>query len=680
MKQISFALTLLLALAVLTSPAQNKNTGRPVKISPSDFKLPESPAIDSNSNAVILYDIGNTEFVGNKKGWFNYVFKRHTRIQILNKKSFELATVKIPVYTNDNDREVVSEVAATTYNLDNNQVVETRLDKTDLFTSQLDKNHQEQKFTMPAVREGSIIEYSYTITSGFIFNIPSWEFQNINYPCLWSDYQVTIPGLLIYMSRKYGVHPYYINKSDEGHEIYSIVQPREKDMLGLEDKALSVNTSTMKQHWVMKDLPAFYVENYLSSPVNYLDRISFQLHQTYNGETTRDVMTTWAKATDELMKQEDFAAFMNEDESGNYWMNDALSGIGNGTTALQQAKSVYYYITGNFTCNNHYNRNITTTLKDVYKKHIGSVGDINLLLAALLKRKGIHVSPVLLSTREHGYNYPSYPVMDVLNYVICRAEIDGHVYFLDASHPNLGFGNLPANCYNGHARIISRTDSASIYFLPDSIRERKLTMVTLSADEANKGGLVGSIQSNLGPMESYALRERIAARGERQFFAELKTTASGEADITNTWIDSLKEPEKPITLHEEFKMKSAEDAGIIYLNPVMVDAYRKNPFAAADRKYPVEMEYPINSSYYFTMEIPAGYEVEELPKMAKVSYNEGEGFFEYLIQKGQDNIQLRCSLVLKKANFDPEDYNSLRDFFAFVVKKQNEQIVLKKKQ
>jgi len=34
---------------------------------------------------------------------------------------------------------------------------------------------------------------------------------------------------------------------------------------------------------------------------------------------------------------------------------------------------------------------------------------------------------------------------------------------------------------------------------------------------------------------------------------------------------------------------------------------------------------------------------------------------------------------LKKANFVPEDYDTLRDFFAYIVKKQSEQIVFKKK-
>jgi len=34
---------------------------------------------------------------------------------------------------------------------------------------------------------------------------------------------------------------------------------------------------------------------------------------------------------------------------------------------------------------------------------------------------------------------------------------------------------------------------------------------------------------------------------------------------------------------------------------------------------------------------------------------------------------------MKKAYFDPDEYNTLRDFFAYIVKKQSEQIVFKKK-
>jgi hypothetical protein len=83
--------------------------------------------------------------------------------------------------------------------------------------------------------------------------------------------------------------------------------------------------------------------------------------------------------------------------------------------------------------------------------------------------------------------------------------------------------------------------------------------------------------------------------------------------------------------------------------------------------------------YTLTMEIPKGYVVDELPKSAKVLLNTDEGFFEYLIVKDESQIQFRSRIKLVKANYGPEDYATLRDFFAYIVKKQSEQIVFKKK-
>ena len=78
------------------------------------------------------------------------------------------------------------------------------------------------------------------------------------------------------------------------------------------------------------------------------------------------------------------------------------------------------------------------------------------------------------------------------------------------------------------------------------------------------------------------------------------------------------------------------------------------------------------------MDIPDGYNVDELPKSARVALNDNEGMFEYLVQKDDKKIQLRAKLSLRKAVFEPEDYATLRDFFTFIVNKESEQIVFKK--
>jgi hypothetical protein len=122
-----------------------------------------------------------------------------------------------------------------------------------------------------------------------------------------------------------------------------------------------------------------------------------------------------------------------------------------------------------------------------------------------------------------------------------------------------------------------------------------------------------------------------------------------------------------------------DNSGIIYFNPMINEGYRENFFTSAERKYPVEMPYQMDETYNFQIEIPVGYTVDEMPKSAKVSLNEGEGFFEYLIAQSANDITLRTRIKLNKATFLPEDYETLRNFFAYIVKKHAEQIVFKKK-
>jgi hypothetical protein len=344
---------------------------------------------------------------------------------------------------------------------------------------------------------------------------------------------------------------------------------------------------------------------------------------------------------------------------------------------LEQAKMIYYYETNNFTCTNHYDIYIKTSLPNVLKKRSGTVGEINLLLVAMLRKKGFTADPVLLSTREYGFNLPNYPVMERLNYVIARVSIADKIYYLDASHPQLGFGQLPGDCYNGHARIISSTDSGSVYFYADSLKEKKTTMVLLTNND--KGEIEGTYQSTLGVQESYNTRVELGSTKQKEFFKNIQTSYGEDLDISNPGIDSLDKPEMPVKIYYEFRLKQSSDAALIYFNPLFGEAYRHNPFMAAERKYPVEMPYAFDDVYIFNMEVPAGYAVEELPKSTRVAFNGKEGLFEYLAAAEGNSIQLRARVKLDRAYFAPEDYSNLRDFFAYIVKKESEQIVLKKK-
>jgi hypothetical protein len=667
MKRNSFLLMAALACVVTSLTAQEKSPVKFGKISPDDFTIKQP--FDTGASAVVIADIGNSVFEGNIKGWFSLVYKRTTRIKILNKKGFDAAKVEIPLFSEGNSEEKLEELKAVTYNLENGKVVETKLDGASVFKDKLNKNYVKKKFTLPAVKEGSIIEYSYTVKSDFLSNLQPWYFQS-EYPCLWSEYEVGIPEFFNYVTMSQG----YIHtdvKNDSYNSTFRITFPGGASANETGELKGVVNT----RRWIVKNIPALKEENFTSAIKNYISGVEFELSSyQFEGQPLQDLMGNWVLLGQKLMENEFFGESLSKN---NGWLDDDIKNITKGVSSkLEKAQKIFAYVRDNLTCTNFSAFYIETTLKDAYKKHSGSVADINLLLIAMLRHEGINADPIILSTKDNGFTSEIYPLRQRFNYVVCGADIDGAYFTLDASSPYNGFGRLPPYCYNGHARVIRKEAALPVYFESDSLREQKLTSVFISNDE--KGGLAGSFKSQLGYYESFNLRKKLKGE-DKDFLKNIKSGNSFEMAVSEAAIDSLKVPDMPALIHYEFAIKPSADDNIIYFNPMMSEGYKENPFTSAERKYPVEMSFASDETYVLNMEIPKGYVVDEMPKSAKVMFNGDEGSFEYLIQKTDDNIQLRTRIKLDKATFAPEDYNGLRDFFSFIVKKQNEQIVLKKK-
>jgi hypothetical protein len=607
-------------------------------------------------------------------------FTRKIRIKILNKNALDIANVKINLHCRENgeNADKLTDVSAITYNLENGKVVETSLSKNDIFVEKLSKRRFQKKFTLPAVKEGSIIEYSYKITSYFYFWMPEWKFQSLDYPCLWSEYKITIPALLGFNLIRQGIHTFHIDEASEGKGSYSVVEKRETASISSSDHTLFVTSNTVKHRWVMKDVAPLKLENFSINTSKYIDKVDFQLAQTYNGESTNEIYNTWGKASERLLKDDEFAATLDAD---NEWLDQIAADVLKGESdLLERAKKIYNYVSSNYTCTDYNNPYLTTRLYDVAKKKSGTVGDINLFLIALLRKAKVSANPVLLSTRDYGFSDPKFPLIDKLNYVICRCLVGGGAYNLDASYSLLGFGNLPLKCYNGYARVISKTDSTSFYLLPDSIKDRKVTMVSILNDEKQKDFIAGNIKVLEGYFESNRIRSVVSKNGKDAYFGNIKATFSHETEIENSKIDSLQFPGEKIEIQYDFKMKSDLSVDLLYFNPAMFfKSFRENPFQSEDRKYPVEMDFPIDETYYFDMEIPNGYEVDELPKSTKVLFHAKDGFFQYQIAKAGNKIQFLCMVKLNKATFAAEEYEDLREFFTYIVKKQQEQIVFRKK-
>lgn len=664
-------LTAILGCALfLPAVAQDKLDVKFGKIAPDEFRK-TFPA-DTGASAIVLFDIGSTEFES-ENGWFQLVFKRHRRVRIVNKNGYDAASEMIPLYVSNTGEEKLLNLKGVTYNLEGGKIVEAKLEAKSVFTDKYDKRHSARKFTMPNVKEGSIVEYSYTITSDFLFNLQPWAFQSTAYPILWSEYKVNIPSWIEYIFLERGtLKPHIGDKRESSQKLFSF--HLEGGSAG-PSQTETYNIFMTQHRWVFKDVPVLEEEEFTTSMDNHLRAIRFQESAVrIPGANPKLIMSSWEKLFEEYMKSEYYGAVLLDN---NNFLSDKVQELTKGAaTDHDKAERIYNFVRDNYTCVSHSGVSTEGSIKTVFNRKNGTVAEINLLLAAMLTKAGLEAYPMLLSTRDNGTVYPFYPILDMFNYTIVACKKESGYDFLDASYPYLGFGKLDLSCYNGHARIMNR-EVQPWGFQPDSLKERKLTTVMITSDE--KGTIRANWKQVPTYFESCHMREKIKEKGEDAYFKDAAKRFSGDITLENAKVEGLKDMSDPLHIEYEFNAQEDPKADVLYFSPMFAEAYKENPFKSAERLYPVEMPCVTDESFIMSMMLPEGYVVDELPKSARISYGDNEGLFEYLVADQGASIQLRCRVKMSRANFAPEEYESLRQFYDFIVKKQAEQIVLKKK-
>lgn len=659
--------SLLLCLCAGSLYAQESPVQKFGKLKPSDFEK-KVYDIDTGASAVVLFEVGSAEIEGNNKGSFSVVYKHHKRVHVLNKNGYDHADVSIGIY-NSNGMEVELEnLKAVTYNLVDGKIEETKLEKSAIFKEKIDKESSLKKFTLPNVKEGSIIEYEYRITSDFYSHVRPWVFQSST-PNLWSEFKFSVPQFLQYVFLSQGFVPFHVNDRKDRHSTYRIVESNGASA----SQTYTISSGVTDYRWVMKNVPAIKKEGFTSTVSNYQSKIEFQLSGYQQPLTPKNIMGTWPMLTKNLMENEYFGLPL---KNTNSWLSDEVKPLlAAATSDADKARRIYAYVRDNYTCTDYSNIYIDKSLKDVLKTKKGNVSELNLLLTAMMKYAGLQAEPVILSTSDNGFVYALYPILRRFNYVVCKVEIDNNRYMLDASRQRLGFGRLTPDCYNGHARVVNESATA-LELVADSLMERKVTSVFITNDD--KGRWFGTTRKSPGYFESYNIRDKVKDKGEETYFKDLQKEFGMEVKMESPKIDSLNNYDDPVKLQYSFALNN-DGEDIIYMNPMLDEAIKENPFKSAERLYPVEMPYTMDDTYILSMQIPTGYKIDELPKQVAVKLNaDGDGYFEYLISQSENNISLRSRIKLNRTVFDPEEYDFLREFFKLIVNKHSEQIVFKK--
>ncbi|HMR92606.1 MAG TPA: transglutaminase domain-containing protein [Chitinophagaceae bacterium] len=665
----SLLAAIVMTMAATFAAGQEKLKIKFGKVDPEDFKTTVY-SIDSSASAVVLADVGSTSITGNNKGWFSLEHKHFKRVHVLNKNGYDIGNVEVSLYADGNREEELLKLKAVTYNLENGKVVETKLEtRSGVFKEKINKNWVRQKFTFPNLKEGSIIEFEYTIKSDFLFNLRPWEFQGA-YPRLWSEYNVSIPQFISYVFLSQGYLAPYIKDKKDRQEAFAVT-----DNSGSGPSERYTFTSGVTDHrWVMKDVPVLKEEGFTSTLDNHIAKIEFQLSEYREPLAYKNIMGSWSQLGKELSEAEYFGGPL---QKNNGWLGETIDDLIKGAQGdREKAKRIFSYVQNNFTRTRRGGLYLDQNLRNIAKSKKGTTAEINLLLVAMLRYANITADPLMLSTRSHGYTYAMYPLIDRFNYVVAMATIDGRPCYLDAAEPKLGFGRLAYDCYNGHARIMNAS-ATPVDLLSDSLMERKVSSIFMV--NSKEKGIIGSMQQTPGYYESMSLRERISEKGQEQLFADIKKAYNADIEISDPVVDSLKNFDENLKIKYDFTFKHNNE-DIIYFNPMFGEGYKNNPFKSAERMYPVEVPYAMDETYLLRMDVPEGYALDELPKQVVVKLSEDEpSFFEYRIAESNGTISLRSRLYITRTYYQPEEYEMLREFFNLVVKKHGEQIVFKKK-
>jgi Fe-S cluster assembly iron-binding protein IscA len=627
----------------------------------NEDRLFDRNKIDSNANAVYLDEYGTSRLIfDSETGNMRVEFYYHAKIKIFNKEGFKQANIVIPIYNGDSDsrKEMISELKASTFNFENGRYEESFMDKKAIFTEKRSKYLSLQKFTLPNIRENSIIEYSYMIESPYIFNFKTWEFQG-DIPKLNSVYVAFIPANYNYNVSLRGFYKLTDNKAELS-----------KECLRIAGKEMDCSKLT----YTLKNIPAFVEEDYMTASSNYKSAIYFELAEVhYLNGSSQKYTKTWQSVDNELTGDKNFGGQMKRKDAFKEIMPQLIA---NAATDLDKARNIYDYLKKQLRWNNYYGKYSETNIKNVLENRTGNVADINLSLIAAMSAAGLDAEAVIISTRENGMVNKLYPVMSEFNYVIAKVNIQGTSYLLDATEPLAPFGLLPLRCINDQGRVINLKKPS--YWIDLKASKKSLTNHILTGELYEDGKIKGTITTSRIGYDGINQRKEIKKYNSIEAYVEKLDERLTNIKIKNFKISNIDSVENALIeeYEVEFSVYDPSHKEQSYINPFFINPIRKNPFNLKERTYPVDLGAAHEERLSINLQLPANYQVKEKPQDLSLGLPNNMG--RYLLQISLNDRNLLMSQVLQfnKAIYTSEEYHYLKEFYNRIIQTQKMDILL----
>jgi hypothetical protein len=455
---------------------------------------------------------------------------------------------------------------------------------------------QVKSFAMPAVEPGCIVEYKWKET----------RYDSVaDYLPL--EFQRDIPVQLV----KYYVKPV-------PNEVYGMrAQTFHGDTTPFKKENDGYNSTTMK------NVPAFHEEPYMP-PEKDVRPWMLVYYSEDRKLTPEKFWPTYAKETYEKYKSS-----MKVSEE---LRRVATTVVGDASTPDDKLQRLFEFCRSRIKNSNDAATGLTPDEKaklkenktpaDTLKHEIGTGRDIDLLFAALATAVGFDARYAQVSDRGYAYFAPAFTDPYFLRAHEIAVRVGSEWRFFDPASTYVPYGMLRWQEEGQQALICDPKESAFVptpVSGPEKSSKRRVAKLRLSEDGTIEGdvrveytGHVAATMKKTGADEAPTEREKGLVDGVK---GRLST-----AEVTDIKIENATDPVKPYVYAYHIKVPGyAQRTGKrLFLQPSFFHHGVSAVFPNSERKHPIYFPYPWSEDDSITIELPAGFAMDNADQPAGV--------------------------------------------------------------
>lgn len=617
------------------------------KIDINDLKKAKS-AIKEDAPAEVLYR--SIHYYVRKD--FEMEIKIVDRVKIYNKdKAEDYLNKEVSLYESvDGHEEKMSGLKAYTYNLENDKMVTTKVEKDSKFKSTENKRYNIVKFAFPNVKDGSIVEYSYTIVSPFIHEMPRIIIEQ-DIPVIYMEYVFDAPKEL----------GYSINYKGSLTPKYRVAE--EKMLYG---------TDYRTYRFGYENIQPFLDEKFVKNIDNYKTSVRAELNSTYIGNQFKSYSLSWQDVRKQMMDDDSFGGALKKENLVKDLLPAEIKQIPND---IKRAEAILKFVQKNYTWSKRSGSYVDQGIKNLINTKVGNVAEINILLILLLKSTNINANPVVLSTVDQGLIANYLPSITSLNYVIACIESNDKLYILDATSKLSSINVIPPRAVNYNGFLFTNTDAKQINIVNP---EKSNTYLEVNAQLEKDATFTGHFTDR--DTKVFAMLNSEAYDKDKDGYQKEYYKDRYKFPLSNLKSGLLNESEFETSF--DFDSDTFVDGvgGKLIFNPLLFLFAKNHDFdQTQERKNPIEFLSAYTKNKKVTITIPEGYKFETIPNSKKFKTEDDTIKYSYIVSQEGNKITVEADLLIADSFFEKEYYPAFKQIFDAVTQFEGQLVTVVKK-